>query len=352
MLDPTADAAADAGRRDAAFVRRVLIALALVALAALLWRLSGVLLLLFGAVVVAVVLRAAADLVAARTPVPERWALPAAGLAILLALGLLGLLFGSQVAGQVEQLSGRLPSALDSLTRRFGVEGGLGGLLQGKGSGVAGDLASRAASAGAAVLGGFADLLLVVAGGVFLASDPGRYRRGFVELFPPGQHGRVEGTLEAAGRALRLWLVGKLAAMALVGALTALLLWLAGVPSPLALGLLAGLAEFVTFVGPLLAGAVVLLAAATAGTGTLLWALAAVVVIQTAESNAITPLVQQRAVDLPPVLSLFAVVAAGVLFGTLGLLFGVPLAVVLYVAVKKLYVRRTLGEATEVPGET
>ena len=42
---------------------------------------------------------------------------------------------------------------------------------------------------------------------------------------------------------------------------------------------------------------------------------------------------------------------AGVLFGTLGLLFGVPLAVVLYVAAKKLYVRQTLGEATEVPGE-
>lgn len=350
MLDPTADPAADAGRRDAAFVRRVLIALALLALAALLWRLSGVLLLLFGAVVVAVVLREAADLVARRTPVPERWALPAAGLAILLVLGLSGLLFGSQVAGQVEQLSGRLPSALDSVIRRFGVEGGLGGLLQGQGSGVAGDLASRAASAGAAVLGGLADLLLVVAGGVFLAADPGRYRRGFVELFPPGQHGRVEATLEAVGRALRLWLVGKLAAMALVGALTALLLWLAGVPSPLALGLLAGLAEFVTFVGPLLAGAVILLAAA-AGTGTLPWALVAVVVIQTAESNAITPLVQQRAVDLPPVLSLFAVVAAGVLFGTLGLLFGVPLAVVLYVAAKKLYVRQTLGEATEVPGE-
>jgi hypothetical protein len=49
---------------DGAFVRRVLIIIALGALAALVWRLAHVLLLGFGAVVVAVILRALADIIA------------------------------------------------------------------------------------------------------------------------------------------------------------------------------------------------------------------------------------------------------------------------------------------------
>jgi predicted PurR-regulated permease PerM len=57
-------------------------------------------------------------------------------------------------------------------------------------------------------------------------------------------------------------------------------------------------------------------------------------------------------VAIPPALALFAILAGGVLFGTLGLIFGFPLAVVVYVLVKKLYVRETLGESTPVPGET
>jgi predicted PurR-regulated permease PerM len=65
----------------------------------------------------------------------------------------------------------------------------------------------------------------------------------------------------------------------------------------------------------------------------------------------IFPLVGRHVIALPPALALFAIVAGGVLFGTLGLIVGFPLAVVAYVLVKKLYVRETLGEETPVPGE-
>ena len=63
------------------------------------------------------------------------------------------------------------------------------------------------------------------------------------------------------------------------------------------------------------------------------------------------PLEAGRAVAVPPAVGLFAVVAIGVLFGPLGLLLGYPLAVVTDVAVRKLYVRATLGEKVEVAGE-
>jgi predicted PurR-regulated permease PerM len=63
------------------------------------------------------------------------------------------------------------------------------------------------------------------------------------------------------------------------------------------------------------------------------------------------PLVQRRVVELPPAVTLFAVVAFGLLFGSLGVLFATPLAVVIFVAIKKLWVRETLGEPTPLPGE-
>jgi predicted PurR-regulated permease PerM len=82
-----------------------------------------------------------------------------------------------------------------------------------------------------------------------------------------------------------------------------------------------------------------------------LWALGLVVIVQQVESNLIMPLVSGHAVQLPPAVGLFAVVAMGVVFGPLGLVLGYPLAVVVDVAVRRLYVRETLGEPVEIAAE-
>ncbi len=65
----------------------------------------------------------------------------------------------------------------------------------------------------------------------------------------------------------------------------------------------------------------------------------------------ITPLIQQRTVELPPALTIFAIVGFGVLFGFLGVVLGAPLAALAFVLVKKLWVRDTLHEETSLPGE-
>ena len=122
-------------------------------------------------------------------------------------------------------------------------------------------------------------------------------------------------------------------------------------PSPFALGLIAGLLEFVPFIGPVLGALPAVLIASTVDGATVLWTVLLFAVIQQVESNIVFPLLGRRMVSLPPALALFAILAAGVVFGPLGLLFGFPLAVVAFVLVKKLYVRETLGEETPLPGE-
>jgi predicted PurR-regulated permease PerM len=139
--------------------------------------------------------------------------------------------------------------------------------------------------------------------------------------------------------------------MMLVFVLTGLGLWAIGVPAALALALLAALAEFVPLVGPVVSAIPALLIALSDSWQTALGTLLLYVAIQQIESNLIMPLVQRRVVSIPPAVTLFAVVAFGLLFGSLGVLFATPLAVVVFVAVKKLWVRETLGEPADLPGQ-
>lgn len=69
------------------------------------------------------------------------------------------------------------------------------------------------------------------------------------------------------------------------------------------------------------------------------------------EGNLITPLVQAETVELPPVLTLFAALAFGLLLGPVGVLLAAPLAVVVLVAVNALYIEGMLGEPRAWPSK-
>jgi predicted PurR-regulated permease PerM len=139
--------------------------------------------------------------------------------------------------------------------------------------------------------------------------------------------------------------------MALVAVVSGLAYWWIGLPSPLGLAVIAGVTNFVPFVGPLFGAVPALVFAFTMDLETVLWTGGAVLAIQQVEGNLITPLIQQRAVSMPPALVLFAIMAFGIVFGLPGVFLAVPLTVAAVVLVKKLWVRQTLGEETSVPGE-
>jgi predicted PurR-regulated permease PerM len=207
------------------------------------------------------------------------------------------------------------------------------------------------AGLGRSLLDATAALLLAVVGGSFLVSDPQRYRTGFVKLFPLEQVTRVEEMLDILATALRRWLLAALVAMVIVGVAAGLACWAIGLPAPLALGLFAGIAQFVPVVGAVLGAVPALLLAMSVGGGALAWTALAFLIIQQVESNMITPMVEERLVDIPAFVLLLGIMAAGAVFGLPGLALAAPLTVVAYVAVQKLYVRETLGRSVEVAGE-
>jgi predicted PurR-regulated permease PerM len=333
--------------RDRIFVRRVVIVAAFAALAATVWLLSDVLLLVFGAILVASLLRAIADPLARGSGLPDQVALLLAGLGIVLVLATMGYVFGRQISSQLGHVAKLLPEAVQNLSDTFDL-GSFTELMKGTSLG---NLALRILAWGNTIFGVITGLLLVVFAGIYLAADPATYRAGLIKLFPPHLHPHIAATLDDSGHALRRWIIGQLLAMLLVGILVWLGLWLIGLPSALALGLIAGLTEFVPIIGPVVGAIPALLIASTHGLDMVLWTVGVFVAVQQIESQLIVPLVVGRVVLMPPAVGIFAVVAMGVLFGPLGLLFGFPLAVVVNVAVRRLYVRETLGEAVEIAGE-
>ncbi len=341
---PTADP-------DRTFIRRLMIVLAIGTLLAAVYLLSDILLLFFGSILVATILRSVAHPITVRTGLSERAGLVIAGVVVFGTLGLLIWWIGPGLATQMHSVIADLPDAASRFTQMLDI-GPVSELVRnGSPTALLGNVVTRAVSWGTTLVSILTALILVVFGGIYLAADPRTYREGLVKLVPPRLQDNVAATLDDCGHALPKWLGAQVFAMVLVGALTGVGLWLVGVPSALALGVITGLAEFIPYVGPLVAALPALLLASTVDTSTVWWTLAVLVVVQQLESNVIVPMVANRAVSVQPAVGLYAVVALGILFGPLGLLFGFPLAIVADIAIRRLYVRDTLDEPVDILGE-
>jgi predicted PurR-regulated permease PerM len=342
----------DQGLSESQFVRRVLIVLSLAALAFLVWQLRMLLLMLFGAVVIATIFRAVADSICKWTRLP---AAAGTALSIVIVLGAVSAFiaaFGAHIASQFKTLSETLPGAWRSIELRigdFGLSDQLDRLVASistPGGGTLSGFGRTLLSIG----GGLADLLVVIFAGIYLATQPNFYRAGAIKLVPPARRKIAAEAILESERALRLWLKGQAIAMLVVGLLTGAGLWALGMPSALVLGLAAGLLEFIPFAGPILAAVPALLLALATSPDIALWVALLYLAVQQFEGNVLTPLVQQYAVDLPGAVLLFALIGFGALFGTLGAILAAPLAVVTLVLVKRLYVIEALDTATPIPG--
>lgn len=349
VIDPSPPATSG----DAQFVRRVLITVAIAAGALLLWHLRDVLVLLFGAILIATIFRAIASPLRKHLHLQERFAVAAAVIFVVALIGATGALIGTQVSAQSEALARLLPQAAKIADVRIATMG-LGhpverlmgqvnssGLI---GSNISGFLSSATMS--------IASFLIVFFGGIFLAAQPRLYGIGFIKLIPQARRNIVAEAMDDSERALRLWLKGQLWAMIIIFLMTWLGLQLMGVPSALVLGLISGVLEFIPYAGAITSSIPAILVGLAQGPELALWVAGLYVLVHHVEAYVIQPVVQQFAVEIPAVITLFCLFAFGLLFGIIGVLLAAPLAVVSYVLVKRLYVIEALDTPTPIPGET
>ena len=334
------------------FIERMIIALALIGLALLLWNLRGLFMLVCGALLVAVILNVIATPLEQRLRLPPRLALIGAVLTLALLLGGATWIFGAEVARQATALKDALPGAWQATEARLDAWS-LGDALRDwtnelwSGGGTVSNIGTIAVSVGNAA----AALALMLVAGAYFAARPNLYRTGIIKLVPAEGRPLAGDAIDDTIRALKLWLLGRVVSMVVVGVLTWIGLTLIGIPSALTLALLAALLEFVPYIGPIASAVPAVLLAFAQGPEAALWTALLFFAVQQFEGYVLEPMVQQRAVDLPPALLLFALVAGGMIFGLIGILFAEPLTVMLFVLVKRLYVREALHTPTPLPGE-
>jgi predicted PurR-regulated permease PerM len=260
---------------------------------------------------------------------------------IIVIIALLFLLIGSRLQSQVIQLIDTLPTTIQNAKQRV------------SGNPLAQKILSQVSSQKTlektreyattffqTTFGLLGDIYVVVFVGIFFTAAPDTYRKGIIRLVPTKGKGKAEEILGRISSNLKDWLKGKFFAMFVVFVLTAIGLLILDMPLWLVLALIAGLLNFVPNFGPLLAMVPAVLVAFTKDPTTAAIVAGMYVFIQVLESNFITPMVQQRLVNIPPAMIIIAQVIIAPLTSAWGVILATPVVVILMVLLNQLYIQR------------
>ncbi|MCE4224525.1 AI-2E family transporter [Methylobacterium sp. C25] len=376
---PPADGVAGSERSTRSLVVSGIAVVAFIALLALAWTASATLLLIFAGILLGVFLDGLTRGLGYVLRLPRALRLTAVSMAVaglLLGMSAFG---GATIAQQARDLGQTIQSQSGTVRdwlKSHGIDVGKLEALQGTGepkpggeeeqkggfgsfaSGVlkspgsllsdAGNVLGPAAAVLLELFNALGNVLVIVFLGLSVAADPSAYRNGLVRFLPPRHRKRGGQVLDGMGETLRHWLFGQLITMAVIFLFTWAGLAFLGIGGSLILGLQAGLLAFIPTVGPLVAGAIILLASLASGFNALLGALGVYLAVQTLESYGLTPFIQKRALDIPPATIFAGQLLLGVLFGLWGIALALPMMAVIKVLLEQLYIEDTLGEQAEV----
>ena len=314
---------------------------------------AGVFLLLFVAIILSLYLGALRDFLVRHGKVPDRLAFFLAVVGTLVAIVGLFTLLVPPVVEQTRALVTVLPdviskweTGLDRFAGRFpalrevwkpGEHKVLHAVYDQLSTG-AGEVVPRVFGAVNVLIEIFAVFVM----SIYLALQPGVYREWLIALFPPVHRDLIRDVLRDLADALRSYIVAQLLAMGILGSFTALGLYILGVPYWLTFGIFTGLVAVVPFFGSLLSTilpALIVLGGPEGGTRSLLVILLGVIV-HLFEGNVVAPLVMSHKIELPPVLTIMAVLVIGKLMGPLGLVIAVPALASLMVIVRRILINR------------
>lgn len=303
----------------------------------------------FAGILLAILFRSLSGWMHDKTGASEHWALTIALLGPFLLIGALAWLIAPEVSKQASELSDRLPKAAAQLQQQLQQYDWANRLLAKQ------DQLQEALPSGSkavnlagkffsSTLGALGNLIIALAIGIFLAVNPKLYLGGLIRLVPLQRRPRTAAVLEATRSTLASWLAAKLIEMLVIGVFTTIGLWLIGIDLALVLGIIAAVLSFIPNFGPIIALIPAVLIALIGGVDQVLYVVGLYVAIQTVESYILTPLLQQRMVDLPPALTIGTQVLIGFLTGALGVILATPLTAAAVVMIKMWYVEDLLGD--------
>lgn len=215
-------------------------------------------------------------------------------------------------------------------------------------SGLAGSIAFQ--------FGGFiATLFLAFIVFVYASQGFDKYTRGFIGLVPEKHRETAMAYLREIDRNMHQFLKGQFIVIVIISILSCIVYHIIGVPFALLVGLMAGLCNAIPTFGPFIGGGfayIAMLMGLAAGEFTdpyifllrCVFVLGAILGIQTIDNSLISPNVMSHAVDIDPLLIMFAVIVGASILGFWGVLLAIPIIVVIK---SILTVSKTVGNGTE-----
>ncbi|KPK56850.1 MAG: hypothetical protein AMS21_12315 [Gemmatimonas sp. SG8_38_2] len=321
---------------------------------------AGLLLLAFVAALFAVYLNTLIDSITRRLSISRGLGLVLALLTTVLVIGLVGLLVVPPVISQFQELINALPRNIVAIETRLSAlaqeDNLLGRILRPIGEGREGSAAfldrvfeQTSEFFGDVVpyvfsgIGVLIHVVSVLIMGIYLAVKPSLYREGIVALTPPAYRDLARDIMADLGHTLRAWLVGLGISMLVLGILTWVGLLLLDVPYSLAFGVFTGLAVIVPFFGTITSTLLpALFVVGTAGVTKALLVILLGVIVHIFEANVVAPMVFEKKVELPPVLTILSVLVMAKLLGVVGLLVAVPVLATAMVLIRRIFVHRVL----------
>jgi predicted PurR-regulated permease PerM len=189
--------------------------------------------------------------------------------------------------------------------------------------------------------------VVVLVLGAFIVHRPDVYRRGLLRLMPVKWEQRCAQVCDEEATALRRWIGGMLVSMTVMGALTGLGLWIAGIKVWLLLAVLTFFGTFVPYAGAIATAVPGLVMGLAQSSTHFFYALVVYLGVHIVEGYIVQPLIMKRAVHLQPALLLFWQSLIGAAFGVLGVMVATPLLVAVQVLVRLVYVEDYLGKEPE-----
>ena len=304
-----------------------------------------VLLVLFAGLLLGTFLHGLAHFLAQKTRFSYRAAVASLTVLLLALAAVCTCLIGPALGRQVDQLLKEIPAAESSLERMAdGMPFVRSMLKPGPGPGPVGPVVGAAANALRIGIEAVTGLFVAIVIGIYGAFDPSACERAVLRLVAPPRRDRARQVLQRVTSTLLRWIFGRILMMILVGVLTTVGLWIAGVPLAFSLGLLAGLLTFIPYLGVLLSIVPAALVALTKSPWTVLWVVVVFTIAHGLEGYVFSPMVAKRTVEFPPAFTIAAQILLGTIWGVLGFAFAMPIAVVLTILVETLYVEDVLGD--------
>ena len=323
-----------------------LLTLTAVVLGLLLWQLRWVLLVLFGAVVLAVALDVLIHQLQSRFRLDRPRALLVVLATLLLAGVVIGQLLLPELFTQVQQLGRDLPQLINKVSTLLGQDPLLASLNQAVSPGLNPDNLQSLGRQLLGVAGGAANsmvqVLLAMLLGILLVLDPASHRGMVLAITPRPARDLMLELLDESRQALGGWLSG----MTLSATTVFLLTWgglaVLQAPLPLLSGLVCGLLSFVPTIGPTAATVLPVGLALLQSPQLLISVLVFRLVLQNLEAFLLTPLLLRKTVNLLPTVALMAQLSLGALLGLPGVLLALPLVVVLQVVMQRVVVQQVM----------